>query len=197
MSLKLIFVTSNPHKVKEIKEILKDYDLDIISPKEAGLVMPEIIEDGLTYQENALIKAKAISSMTKEIVFADDSGLEIKAMNNMPGLHSARYAASFGGHKYAFPTIFENLKDKERDARFICNIALIDGDKVKIFEGICPGHISTYVRGDNGFGYDPIFIPEGYDISYAEMSDEEKNKISHRGRALFAMVNYLKEHYEI
>ena len=197
MALKLVFVTSNPHKVKEIKEILSDYDLDIVSPKEIGISMPEIIEDGISYQENALIKARALSGLTKEIVFADDSGLEIKSMGNKPGLESARYAASFGGHKYAFPIIFNNIKGKDRSARFVCDIALIDGDTTKVFEGICPGHISEYVRGDNGFGYDPIFIPDGYDKSYAELGDEEKNRISHRGRALFEMVKYLKEHYEI
>ena len=127
-------------------------------------------------------------------IIADDSGLEILAMDNKPGLKSARFASECGGHDKAIQTILDYLKDKEdRSARFICDIILLnEGDKPLLFEGIVPGHIADKPFGEGGFGYDPIFVCEELGKTYAEMSQEEKNKVSHRGKALKKLLTYLK-----
>lgn len=195
----IILASNNAHKLKEIKEILSTYPIEVKTPKELNINAPEAIEDGKTYAENALIKAKNIAKLTSFPVIADDSGLEITAMDNKPGIYSARYAESLGGHKNAFKEIWNNIKDKEdRSAKFVCNIALCNFEKEPlIFKGEVKGQISLVDRGVSGFGYDPIFIPDGYDKSFAELSEQEKNHISHRARALENMAKYILNYSDV
>jgi XTP/dITP diphosphohydrolase len=190
--LKIILASNNAHKLREIREILRNYPIQIVSPKDEGIIIPEVEENGSTYEENALLKAKSIARLTKLPVFADDSGLEIKSMDNAPGIYSARYAESFGGHQNAFREIWNNIKDKDKSARFICHLALLNiKDKPLFFEGVVNGEISLTQSGNSGFGYDPIFIPEGYEKSFGELPQDVKNHISHRANALRNMVDYL------
>jgi len=190
---KLLFVTHNKHKLKEVRTILSEYDIEIISLKELGLYYDDPIESGSTYYENALIKARKAREYSSLPIISDDSGIEITMMNNKPGLFSARFAKNLGGNPEAFKEIFKRIEGKNREARFICSLCYLDTkNKDYSFLGVCPGKISTFVDGEDGFGYDPIFIPEGYDKSFARMGDKEKNKISHRARALFALMKYLK-----
>lgn len=185
----LIFVTNNQHKLQEVKEIMTSYP--IISLHEAGLNM-EIPENELTIEENALSKAKLIHRMTARACFADDTGLEVEALNGGPGVHSARYAGEPPDAEKNIDKLLHELRDiSSRKARFKTVIALILNDKEHIFEGIVEGKIAQGRRGENGFGYDPVFIPSGYTISFAEMSPAEKNKISHRARALEKMKEFL------
>ena len=190
--LKIILASNNAHKLKEIKDILKDYPIEIVTPRDEGIIIPEVEENGNTYKDNALIKARSIASLTNLPVFADDSGLEIKAMDNKPGIYSARYAESFGGHQKAFIEIWNNIKDKDKSARFVCHLALLNiKDEPLFFEGEVKGEISLKQSGNSGFGYDPIFIPEGYEKSFGELNEDIKNHISHRANALRNMIQYL------
>lgn len=191
---RLIFATGNANKLKEIKEIFLTLPYEIVSMKEAGINSdPE--ENGTTFEENALIKARAVWEKCHETVMSDDSGLEIDFLNKEPGVHSAR----FMGHDTSYDIKnaellrrLEGVKFEKRTARFVCASALIlpDGREHVVRETM-EGHIALTPSGANGFGYDPIFIPEGYDATSADISPEEKNKISHRGKALRRMYDYL------
>ncbi|MCH5171724.1 MAG: RdgB/HAM1 family non-canonical purine NTP pyrophosphatase [Erysipelotrichales bacterium] len=192
--LKIIISSNNSHKIKEYKEIFSAYpNIRILSLKDANInIDPE--ENGTTFKENSLIKAKSIAKLTTDIVIADDSGLEIDALDGFPGIFSARFMS---GHTYEekFMAIFDMLKDKEnRGAQFHCVITLVNLiDEPLFFEGIVRGEIAKTSNGSNGFGYDPIFIPNGYNTSFANLSDDEKNTISHRGIASKKLLNFLKE----
>lgn len=193
--MKLLLATGNQHKLNEVKAILSPYDIEVLSLKDFDISMDSVIEDGDTYKANALIKVNYLKDKVDIPVIADDSGMEIEDMNNQPGIHSARYASMYGGHDKAIEHIEEELKDsKDRKARFICDIALANVTKEPIvFEAIVNGSIAKEMHGKQGFGYDPIFVPNSYDKTYAELSEEEKNTISHRAKALMMMVSYLKE----
>lgn len=196
---KIVFATGNAGKMKEIREILKDLGIPVMSMKEAG-VKTEIEEDGTTFEENAVIKAKAIASLLpcKEeeiVVLADDSGLEIDALNKEPGIYSARYM----GEDTPYPVKnrqlikrLENVPPEKRTARFVCAIAAIfpQGD-IATTKGVIEGKIGYEERGENGFGYDPIFYLPDMSKSTAELTAEEKNAISHRGNALRAIKKEL------
>lgn len=193
---KIIFATGNADKMKEIREILSDLDAEILSMKEAG-IQADIVEDGKTFEENAVIKATAISKLTGEIVLADDSGLEIDWLGGEPGIYSARYM----GHETSYREKNANLISRldgipkeKRTARFVCAIAaaLPDGNSL-VTRGTIEGYIGWEECGSNGFGYDPIFYLYENDKSTAELSAEEKNAISHRGKALRQMKEMLKE----
>ncbi len=195
MSNKIIFATTNVGKLNEIKLILKDLNMDVISMKEAGIDL-DIVEDGTTFEENAIIKAKTIMELTGEIVLADDSGLEVDYMNKEPGVYSARFLGEDTSYTIKNNYIIDKLRGvngKDRSARFVCVIAcaMPDGEIITrraTIEGI----IAEKEAGENGFGYDPIvFIPE-YNLTLAQLSLEEKNKISHRGKALEAMKEVLR-----
>lgn len=193
MNFELVVATNNAHKLHEIRQILSPFHITVYGLSDLNINPGEIIENGKNYYENALIKANVIRTLTDKAVIADDSGLEILALDNKPGLHSARYAEECGGHKKAIENIINDLKGKDRSARFICDIVLVNvEDKPLLFEGIVPGHIGESPDGDRGFGYDPIFICDELNKSYASLSEEEKNRVSHRGKALKKLLTYLK-----
>lgn len=181
----LVLSTDNINKLREIREILQDLDVKIYGKSDIEGLDFEVIEDGDTLYDNALKKASAIADRVNYAVLADDTGLFVRSLNGEPGVHSARYASEHDDKKNR-EKLLDNLKDKDdRSAYFKTQIILIDEDKNIIpIEGICSGKISLEEKGDNGFGYDSIFIPEGFDKTFAEMSHEEKNEISHRARAL-------------
>ncbi|MFR7873309.1 RdgB/HAM1 family non-canonical purine NTP pyrophosphatase [Peptoniphilus sp. HMSC062D09] len=181
----IVLSTDNINKLREIREILDDLDIKIYGKSDIEGLDFEVIEDGDTLYDNALKKASAMAERVDYAVLADDTGLFVTALNGEPGVHSARYASEHDDKKNR-EKLLNNLKDKEdRSAYFKTEIILIDEDKNIIpIEGVCPGKISLEESGDNGFGYDSIFIPDGFDKTFAEMSHEEKNQISHRARAL-------------
>ena len=191
---KIIFATGNEGKIREIREILKDVDAQILSLKEAG-IHADIVEDGKTFEENAVIKAKAICEMTGEIVLADDSGLEVDYLNKEPGVYSARYMGEDTSYRIKNASLIRRLEgvpDEKRTARFVCVIAAAFPDgTVKTVRGTMEGRIGYREEGENGFGYDPIFYLPEYGCSSAVLSMEEKNKISHRGKALRAIKEEL------
>ncbi|MCI5902871.1 MAG: XTP/dITP diphosphatase [Blautia sp.] len=191
---KIIFATGNEGKMREIREILKDVDAQILSLKEAG-IHADIVEDGKTFEENAVIKAKAICEMTGEIVLADDSGLEVDYLNKEPGVYSARYMGENTSYRIKNASLIQRLEgvpDEKRTARFVCVIAAAFPDgTVKTVRGTMEGRIGYREEGENGFGYDPIFYLPEYGCSSAVLSMEEKNKISHRGKALRAIKEEL------
>ena len=192
---KIIFATGNADKMKEIREILADLDAEILSMKEAG-IQADIVEDGKTFEENAVIKATAISKLTGEIVLADDSGLEIDYLNKEPGVYSARHMGEHTDYHTKNASLIKRLEgvpDEKRTARFVCAIAAAFPDgRVETVRGTMEGRIGYEEKGENGFGYDPIFFLPEYGCTSAELSMEEKNKISHRGKALQAIKEELR-----
>ncbi len=194
MAFDILVATNNAHKLKEIKEILTPFHINVYGLKEVNIEMPEVEENGNTYYENALIKANALKALTKMAIIADDSGIEIEALGeHVPGIKSARYAASFGGYPQTFEHIFKELEGKSRKAHFYCDIVLLNvEDKPLLFQGIVPGRIVNKVTDQSTFGYDPIFIEDTLNKTYASMSEEEKNKVSHRALALKKLLEYLK-----
>lgn len=196
MKPRIIFATGNEGKMREIRKILGDMDLEICSMKEAGIQV-DIIEDGRTFEENAVIKAKAVAAQTRAIVLADDSGLEIDQLNKEPGIYSARYLGEDTPYAIKNRNLIDRLNgvpDEKRTARFVCAIAAVMPDgEVITSHGVIEGMIGYEEKGNNGFGYDPIFYVPEYGCSTAELSDEQKNQISHRGKALEAMKSELKK----
>lgn len=201
--LQIIFATGNEGKMREIRAILEDLEVGISSMKEAGLDL-EIEENGTTFEENAMIKAQAVADALaaqkrpgKYVVMADDSGLEIYCLNGEPGIYSARYLGEetpFSVKSRDFLKRMADVPEEERTARFVCAIAAVfPGGEAVTTRGIVEGRIGYELRGDNGFGYDPIFYLPEYDRTAAELSDEEKNQISHRSRALGLMKEELKK----
>ena len=192
---RIIFATSNEGKMKEIREIMSDLSIPVVSLKEAGIDI-EIIEDGETFEDNALIKAKKISEITGEIVLSDDSGLEVDYLDKAPGVYSARFMGENTSYTEKNNAIIEKLKEakgSERSARFVCVIAAAFPDgKTFTTRAEIEGEIAYEERGFNGFGYDPIlYVPE-FDKTTGEMNSDEKNKISHRGKALEKMKEILR-----
>ncbi len=193
MNLEIVIATSNQHKVHEYRELFKGLPIVFYSLKDLNLNL-DIDENGKNYFENALIKALEVRKYTTLPIISDDSGLEIQTLNNFPGLHSARFASSIGGNKYANPKIIEMMGDKtNRKASFHCTIVfLLKNDKPLCFEGICPGEILTKECGQGGFGYDPIFYSTELKKCFGEASEIEKNEFSHRGKATKKLITYLK-----
>ena len=191
---KIIFATGNKDKMKEIRMILSDLDVEILSMKEAGISV-DIEENGTTFEENALIKAKAVAEYTDAIVLADDSGLEIDYLNKEPGVYSARYM----GEDTSYTIKNQNLLDRlngvpkeQRTARFVCVIAAVLPDKeTLVTRETIEGYIGFEPQGENGFGYDPIFYVDEYNCSTASLPPDKKNEMSHRGKALRAMKEAL------
>lgn len=190
MTNQIIFATGNQGKVKEIQAILADTGFEVYSLKEAGICI-EVEENGTTYEENALIKARAAAEFTDAIVMADDSGLEIDYLNKEPGVYSARYMGEDTSYHIKNRNLMERLsgvEDEKRTARFVCAIAAVLPDKTELVtRGVIEGRIGYEEKGTGGFGYDPIFYVPEYGCTTAELTAEQKNKISHRGRALEAM----------
>lgn len=193
---KIIFATSNEGKMKEIRLILRDLDAEVLSMKEAGIEI-DIIEDGKTFEENAVIKAKAVSAYTDAIVLADDSGLEVDYLEKQPGVYSARFMGEDTPYSIKNQAIIDKLKNaqgEERSARFVCVIAAVlpDGDVLTTM-GTIEGMIAYQEEGEGGFGYDPIlYLPE-YKTTTAGLPIEIKNQISHRGKALELMKEKLQK----
>lgn len=193
MNFEILVATNNAHKLKEIRQILSPHHITVYGMKDLNIDIGEVEENGKTYQENALIKALALQKVSKMPIIADDTGLEIVSMNNEPGLYTARYASSLGGHAEAFKDIFKRIEGKDRTAYFVCSIVLLNVEKRPLkFEARIPGHIAKEVTFGDGFGYDPIFICDEVNKTYAEMGQEEKNRVSHRGKALNKLLTYLK-----
>ena len=195
---KIIFATGNEGKMKEVRMILEDLGLPVLSLKDAGITA-EVEENGTTFEENAQIKAKAIMEMTGALVLADDSGLEVDALDKEPGIYSARYMGHDTSYHIKNQNIIDRLEGKvgeERSARFVCAIAAAFPDgRVLITRGTMEGQIGYEEKGENGFGYDPIFYLPEYQCYSAELSLEEKNKLSHRGKALRLMKERLHESF--
>lgn len=195
MRRRIIFATGNEGKMREIREILKDMDADVLSMKEAK-IEAEIAENGATFEENAVIKAQAVAKMqTGAIVLADDSGLEIDYLNREPGIYSARYMGENTPYSVKNKNLIDRLEgvpDNKRTARFVCAIAaVLPGGEVITTRGVIEGRIDYVEKGKNGFGYDPIFYVPEFGCTTAQLSAEEKNRVSHRGRALEAMKTEL------
>ena len=187
---KIVFATNNQHKLQEVSAIVGQY-FDVLSLRDIEC-NEEIPENGTTFEENALMKAHYIKDNYGYDCFADDSGLEVVALNNAPGVYSARYAGEPSDSQRNIEKLMREMQDKkERSARFRTSIALLLDGEEKLFDGCIEGDIIDVLRGCNGFGYDPLFVPRGYDITFAEMSSEEKNKISHRAIATQKLIEYL------
>ena len=195
---KIIFATGNEGKMKEVRMILEDLGLPVLSLKDAGITA-DVEENGTTFEENAQIKAKTIMEMTGALVLADDSGLEVDALDKEPGIYSARYMGENTSYRIKNQIIIDRLEGKvgeERSARFVCAIAAAFPDgRVLITRGTMEGQIGYEEKGENGFGYDPIFYLPEYQCYSAELSLEEKNKLSHRGKALRLMKERLHESF--
>lgn len=186
MKQKLIIASNNKHKIEEIKAIIGNR-FDLLSMNDIGF-HEDIVEDADTFIGNALIKARTIYNKYQLNCFADDSGLIVESLNNEPGVYSARYAGEPTNHENNINKVLDKLKGIEnRKAKFVSVIALIIDGQEFLFEGEVEGTIRKEKKGSNGFGYDPIFEPKGYQITFAEMSEEEKNAISHRAKALAKM----------
>ena len=195
---KIIFATGNEGKMKEVRMILEDLGLPVLSLKDAGITA-DVEENGTTFEENAQIKAKAIMEMTGALVLADDSGLEVDALDKEPGIYSARYMGHDTSYHIKNQNIIDRLEGKvgeERSARFVCAIAAAFPDgRVLTTRGTMEGQIGYEEKGENGFGYDPIFYLPEYQCYSAELSLEEKNNLSHRGKALRLMKERLHESF--
>lgn len=188
--MKLIFATNNAHKVAEAQAVLGD-GYELVTPRQMGIT-EDIPETASTLEGNARQKARYLYERTGLDCFADDTGLEVDALDGAPGVHSARYATD--GHDFEANTrlLLHNMEGKEdRRARFRTAIILIEGGEEHLFEGRVEGEITHAPAGCGGFGYDPVFRPEGYELTFAEMSADEKNSISHRARAVAKLVEYL------
>lgn len=191
----IIFATGNEGKMREIRSILADTGYAVMSMKEAG-IQADITEDGKTFEENALIKARAVARHTKAVVLADDSGLEVDYLNKEPGIYSARYLGENTSYRVKNQNLIDRLagvEDEKRTARFVCAIAAVfpDGEYL-ITRGEVEGRIGYEERGEGGFGYDPVFYLPEYGKSTAELTEEEKNAVSHRGKALRRMKEELQ-----
>lgn len=189
--IQLVLASENPHKIKEIQNALGD-SLRVLSLKEAGFHGKLPAETAATYEGNALIKARTVAEATGQLSLGDDSGFEVSAMNDAPGVFSARFLGG-ADSKLQCQEILKRLKNaKDRSAKFVCVFALVNpknGNEIS-FRGEVMGRVSETMRGAQGFGYDPIFIPEGFDKTFAELSQTEKAKISHRGKAVEKLKNY-------
>lgn len=193
---KIVFATTNEGKVKEVKMILKDLNVDVLSLKDLG-IKADIEEDGTTFEENALIKASTIAKMTNQIVLADDSGLEVDYLDKAPGIMSARYMGEDTSYDIKNQAIIDQLKEakgSERSARFVCAIAcaMPDGETFTTRATI-EGEIGYKIEGTEGFGYDPIFYVPEFGCTTAQLTAEQKNKVSHRGKALEEMKKVLMQ----
>ncbi len=200
MKRKVIFATSNEGKMKEVRSILEGMNLEVLSMKEAGIQV-EVVEDGTTFEENAIMKATEIQKACGEIVLADDSGLEIDYLNKEPGIYSARYMGedtSYAIKNQSLIHRLEGVEEEKRTARFVCAIAAAFPDgTVEVARGTIEGRIGYEEKGDNGFGYDPIFYVPEYGCTTAELTMEQKNEASHRGKALRIMKEIMKEKYDL
>jgi XTP/dITP diphosphohydrolase len=193
---KILIATKNKGKVKEISELVKDFPLEFLSLADIPETV-DVVEDGETFEENALKKARELARITGLVTLADDSGLCVDALDGRPGVLSARYAGETASDEEKCLRILEEMRsvpDSKRTARFVCVLALVDPNgEEKIFRGACEGRIIRELKGKEGFGYDPIFLFEEAGCTFAEMDRQSKNEVSHRGRALRQFVDFLHQ----
>lgn len=198
MKKQLLLATRNQHKKRELQELLADMEVDILTLDDVNSV-PEVEEDGETFEANAVKKARETALAAGILSLADDSGLEVDALQGRPGVYSARFAgehASDEENNIKLLKLLDPVPDEKRTARFVSVIAICDADGyVKTVRGECAGTIARAPAGSGGFGYDPLFIPHGYKLTYAQLTAAEKNRISHRGAALAKAVPVLKEYW--
>jgi XTP/dITP diphosphohydrolase len=192
--MEIMLATRNKKKIEEIKRITSGLDVSIFTLDDFP-ECPEVIEDGATFQENAIKKAAAVAGYTGKPALADDSGLEVYALDGAPGILSARYAGEGADDRKNVDRLLKEMSPLGmREARFVCSLALALPDgRVTLFEGYAEGRIGTEPRGVSGFGYDPVFYPRGYDSTFAEMSSEAKDSLSHRGKALREFEQFIKQ----
>lgn len=193
----IVMASHNQHKIKEIEAITKKFGMPVISRDDAGVPPVEIVEDGETFEENSLKKAQEILKLCGRITLADDSGLEVDYLGGAPGVYSARFAGEDGNdakNNEKLLKLLDGLKKDDRKAKFVSVITMVFPDgEVLTARGECPGRIITAPAGENGFGYDPLFVPDGYDKTFAQLTAEEKNRISHRAKALEKLEQLLNE----
>ena len=195
-TLEIVIATNNPNKVEEYRQMFASIsNIKLFSLKDENIHI-EIEENGKTFKENSLIKAETISKLTNKFVLADDSGLEIEALDNFPGIYSARFMEG-RPYKEKWAAIFEMLKNKEnKNAQFHCAITFITPAKEKyVFEGIEKGYITENIEGENGFGYDPIFFSNSLNKTFGNATEEEKNAVSHRGKAFSQLLEFIKNNF--
>ena len=193
MNYEIILATNNKHKLQEVREILSPYGIVIYGLSDLQLHPEEVEENGKDYFENALIKAKAVQKLTILPVIADDSGIEVCALDNKPGVFTARFAEECGGYVNAMEKIIKQIEGKDRKARFVCDIVAVNIEDTPLrFEGIAEGTIAYKREGGEGFGYDPIFISDKLGKTFANLTKDEKNTISHRAIALKKFITYLR-----
>jgi XTP/dITP diphosphohydrolase len=195
--MRIIAATKNRHKIEEIQAITKEFGMDVVSRSDAGVPDIEVEEDGDTFEENSEKKAREIMELCGEITIADDSGLMVDALDGAPGVISARFAGEDGNdlkNNEKLLKLLEDVPPEKRTARFVSVITMVypDGRKI-VARGECNGHMIYQPKGSNGFGYDPLFVPDGYDRTFAELSGAEKNRISHRAIALQNLRSKLLE----
>lgn len=193
----IVAATQNKHKIIEIEAITKEFGMSIIARDEAGIPPVEIVEDGDSFEANSFIKANEIMKLCGKTTIADDSGLEVDCLDGAPGIYSARFAGEDGNDQANNDKLKDLIKDvpyEKRTGRFVSVITMVfpDGEKI-VARGEVEGHIVLEEQGSNGFGYDPLFIPDGYDITFGEIDSEIKNKISHRANALLKLREKLQE----
>lgn len=196
----IIAASRNRHKIEEIEAITKKFGMDVISRDDAGLDKTEIEEDGATFEENSFKKADAVMKMCGKVTIADDSGLEVDYLGGAPGIYSARFAGDScddDKNNAKLLSLLEGVPYSDRRARFVSVITMVypDGETITA-RGECEGHIIDMPAGDGGFGYDPLFVPEGYQQTFAQMGAEVKNRISHRAKALARLEELLREREE-
>ena len=195
-TLEIVIATNNPNKVEEYRQMFASIsNIKLFSLKDENIHI-EIEENGKTFKENSLIKAESISKLTDKFVLADDSGLEIEALDNFPGIYSARFMEG-RPYKEKWAAIFEMLKNKEnKNAQFHCAITFITPSKDKyVFEGIEKGYITDKIEGEDGFGYDPIFFSNSLNKTFGNATEEEKNAVSHRGKAFSQLLEFIKNNF--
>lgn len=190
----ILAATRNRHKVEEFKNLLSAQGVEILGLDDIEGA-PDTVEDGKTFEENARKKAIEASKFAEMAAFADDSGLEVEALNGAPGIHSARYAGENATNEERIAKLLKELEGVEnRSAKFVCALAIAnDGEIIETFRGEVKGKIIDAPRGEHGFGYDPVFIPDGYDKTFAELGAEIKDKISHRARATRDAIDYIED----
>lgn len=198
---KIVVATKNKHKIEEINEITKNFGFTLVYGKEAGIDDIEVIEDGETFEENSFKKAYEIMKATGEITIADDSGIEVDFLGGAPGVYSARFAgenATDDDNNRKLMRLLEGVSDEKRTARYVCVITMLfpNGDKI-VAKGTVEGKIAMQPEGNEGFGYDPYFIPKGYDKTFGMFTMEEKNKISHRSNALNELKKVLEKREDV
>ncbi|MHA6252099.1 XTP/dITP diphosphatase [Oceanobacillus sp. CAU 1775] len=192
----IVIATKNKGKIKEFEDFFKKYGIEVLSLYDLENNIPDIEETGSTFEENAALKAEQIAHILNKAVLADDSGLMVDALNGEPGIYSARYAGadkSDSENNNKLLKNLENVPEEKRTAKFVCTLAIARPGEETIFKtGYCHGQIGYSPKGEHGFGYDPLFIPNGYNKTMAELSPEEKNKISHRSEAIKQLDDWLK-----